>query len=496
MRFFEWISHMKQKTNASRVNRVASRRAKRLEQYLEAESHEWTDTIERYRKERDQKERQIDLDLHRERREGSNWLENREIRVSELVLEYDRALILARIDIRKRLALECPDLLADGELSKLEESMLRSVQASRRARRDDYESRANAVGVAVLRPQQEDAAAYGDLEALARRDVRQLALTRSLGRGHKGAGVTEQERTFIQQAILAAQKCVSELGRHSPKVGAVVVKDGKVLAIAHRGQDEQGEHAEFTALDKMLKDDILAGATVYTTLEPCTTRNHPKVSCAQRLIDRKVARVVIGMLDPNEKICGKGVRRLRKANIEVVMFPPDLMAQVEDQNREFERFILDADQKTVCDGRIYRHGWPNDKPTVAGIRNTAGKPLRDAAVRIRFIEEDGTEFTTARADWLVTRTHDRNGDEMTTNHKAGSITLEQDETQPFVLVMHGEDGSHYDSERNEIRPGKWKAHISLLSDDLKPLEGTIGFTVFPDNSLEWDSRNVQLTRKA
>jgi hypothetical protein len=85
---------------------------------------------------------------------------------------------------------------------------------------------------------------------------------------------------------------------------------------------------------------------------------------------------------------------------------------------------------------------------------------------------------------------------MTTNHKAGSITLEQDETQPFVLVMHGEDGSHYDSERNEIRPGKWKAHISLLSDDPKPLEGTIGFTVFPDNSLEWDSRNFQLSRKA
>jgi pyrimidine deaminase RibD-like protein len=496
MRFFEWVSQMAQKTNPSRVNRSASKRAKRLEQYLETESHEWTETIERHRKERDQKERQIDLDLHRERREGSNRLENREIRVSELVLEYDRTLILARIDIRKRLALECPDLLADGELSKLEESMLRSVQASRQARRDDYGRRANAAGVPVLRPQQRDAAAYVNLEALARREVRQLALARSLGRGRKRAGVTEQERNFIQQAILAAQKCVSEPGRQSPRVGAVVVKHGKVLAIAHRGQYEQGEHAEFTALDKMLKDDILAGATVYTTLEPCTTRNHPKVSCAQRLIDRKVARVVIGMLDPNEKICGKGLRRLRKANIEVVMFPPDLMAQVEDQNREFERFILDSDQRAACDGLIYRHAWPNDKPTVGGIRNTTGKPLRDAAVRIRFIEEDGTEFTTARADWLVTRTHDRNGDEMTTNHKAGSITLEPDETQPFVLVVHGEGGSHCDCECNEIMQGKWKAHISLLSDDPKPLEGTVGFTVFPDNSLEWDSRKFQLCRGA
>ena len=452
--------------------------------------------IERYRKERDQKERQIDLDLHRERREGGNWLENREIRVSEMVLEYDSALILARIEIRKRLALECPDLLADGELSKLEESMLRSVQASRQARRDDYERRANAAGVPLLKPRQWDAAAYGNLEALARRKIRQLALAHSLDRGQKQTGVTEQERTFIEQAILAAQECVSEPGRHSPRVGAVVAKQGKVLAVAHRGQYEHGEHAEFTALDKMLKDQILAGVTVYTTLEPCTTRTHPKVSCAQRLIDRKVARVVIGMLDPNEKICGRGFRKLRKANIEVVMFPPDLMAQVEDQNREFERSILDSGPIAACDGLIYRHAWPNDKPTVGGIRNNSGKALRNAAVRIRFIENDGTEFTTARADWLVTRTHDRNGDERTTNRKAGSITLEPDETQPFVLVVHGEDGSHCDCERNEIRPGKWKAYISLLSDDPKQLEGIIGFTVFPDNSLEWDSRKFQLRRDA
>ena len=159
--------------------------------------------------------------------------------------------------------------------------------------------------------------------------------------------MSDQDRTFILQAIAAAQKCVSEPGRHSPKVGAVVVRDGAVLGVAHRGQIEPGEHAEFTVLEKLLKEGILAGSTVYTTLEPCTTRNHPKVSCAQRLIDRKVARVVIGMLDPNEKICGKGVMRLRDASIETVMFPPDLMAQVEEQNRDFRRFIADADQKAA-----------------------------------------------------------------------------------------------------------------------------------------------------
>src|SRR5229473_1264878 len=120
--------------NLAQLNPLARKRAKRLEQYLEAESHEWTNTIERHRKERDEKEHQIDLDLHHEHREGSNWLENREIRMSEMALQFSRTLILARIDMRNRLGLECPDLLADGELAKLEESMLRSVGVSRQAR--------------------------------------------------------------------------------------------------------------------------------------------------------------------------------------------------------------------------------------------------------------------------------------------------------------------------------------------------------------------------
>src|SRR5947208_4355255 len=76
---------------------------------------------------------------------------------------------------------------------------------------------------------------------------------------------------------------------------AVVVKDGRVLSSAYPGE-APGNHAEFTALDKKLADQVVCGATIYTTLEPCTTRNHPKIPCVKRIIDRKVARVVVGML--------------------------------------------------------------------------------------------------------------------------------------------------------------------------------------------------------
>jgi pyrimidine deaminase RibD-like protein len=145
------------------------------------------------------------------------------------------------------------------------------------------------------------------------------------------------ELGFTELAIEEARKSVGEDGRAHPKVGAVVVVDGNVLASAHRGELGKGEHAEYTALEKKLPEVAVAGATVYTTLEPCTTRNHPKIPCARRLIERKVTRVVIGQLDPNTAICGKGERLLRDHGIVVDRFPDDLIVQLEELNRDFVR---------------------------------------------------------------------------------------------------------------------------------------------------------------
>ena len=154
--------------------------------------------------------------------------------------------------------------------------------------------------------------------------------------------LSEEDIRFMAQATGLARRCPNDQGRISPKVGAVLVKEGNIVAEAYRGELKEGEHAEYTMLERKVAGADLLGATVYTTLEPCTARNPPKQPCSRRLIERGVARVVVGMLDPDPRISGAGVEQLRLVGIEVDLAGPEQLADLYDLNAQWTAQYTDS----------------------------------------------------------------------------------------------------------------------------------------------------------
>ena len=115
-----------------------------------------------------------------------------------------------------------------------------------------------------------------------------------------------------QAARLAAR--ARPLSRPNPAVGAVIVNDGVPVG---RGWTQPGgrPHAEAMALDEAREK--ARGATAYVTLEPCAHDSARGPACANLLIEAGVARVVIGVGDPDPRTADKGIAKLRAAGIEV-----------------------------------------------------------------------------------------------------------------------------------------------------------------------------------
>lgn len=133
--------------------------------------------------------------------------------------------------------------------------------------------------------------------------------------------------------IAEASKVESDHSGPAPKVGAVLALNGEIVGEAYRGQTGPGDHAEF-ALFRSVGDTDVAGSTLYTTLEPCSARPTHR-PCAQHVIDRGVAKVFIGVYDPNPKIYRAGWKLLDDAGVELRDFSPDLRERIKKANATF-----------------------------------------------------------------------------------------------------------------------------------------------------------------
>jgi diaminohydroxyphosphoribosylaminopyrimidine deaminase/5-amino-6-(5-phosphoribosylamino)uracil reductase len=136
-------------------------------------------------------------------------------------------------------------------------------------------------------------------------------------------------KAYMQIALDEAKKGMS-FTSPNPMVGAVIVKDGKIISKGHHRAYGEA-HAEVNAIANA--QTSVEGATMYVTLEPCS--HYGKTPpCSLALVQSKLKRVVVATLDPNPLVSGKGVKFLEENGIEVIS------GVLEDQSKELNEVFL------------------------------------------------------------------------------------------------------------------------------------------------------------
>lgn len=141
------------------------------------------------------------------------------------------------------------------------------------------------------------------------------------------------DELYMKRALRLARRGEAWVSPN-PMVGAVIVKGNRVIGEGYH-RKFGGDHAEIDAIRHA--SESIEGSTIYVTLEPCV--HYGKTPpCADRLIAAKPARVVIGTLDPNPLVSGKGIEILKRHNIKTTVGV--LEGPCKGINERFSKFIL------------------------------------------------------------------------------------------------------------------------------------------------------------
>lgn len=170
------------------------------------------------------------------------------------------------------------------------------------------------------------------------------------------------DETYMKRALELAQKGLGHVAPN-PMVGCVIVLGEKIISEGFH--QKYGEaHAEVNAIKNLPENFDLSGCALYVNLEPCS--HHGKTPpCADLIVSKKFKKVIIGSLDPNPLVAGKGIQKIKAAGIEVVT------GVLEKECRELnKRFFIFQEKKRpyiilkwaqTADGFISKDPLPKNK---------------------------------------------------------------------------------------------------------------------------------------
>jgi len=159
----------------------------------------------------------------------------------------------------------------------------------------------------------------------------------------------KEPRFYMKLAIEIMKKSVDELHKNapSPRVGAVLVFPDGTYETAYRGEFREGDHAEYTLLDKKFRTKDLSDCWLFATLEPCgpKARKFSKSCCAERIGNARIKKVWYGVQELNSK--AKGGKKLleEEFKVEVLPFDKDLHKEILDFNKDFNDWVEDENRR-------------------------------------------------------------------------------------------------------------------------------------------------------
>ena len=215
----------------------------------------------------------------------------------------------------------------------------------------------------------------------------------------------ESDEKFMKLALSLAEKGRGYVNPN-PLVGAVIVKDGKVIGEGYHTAFGKS-HAEIEAINSATED--IKGATMYVTLEPCCHQGKTP-PCTEAIIKNQLARVVVATTDPNPLVSGSGIEKLKQSNIEITVGVLEEMAKI--QNEVFIHYMTTNLPFTILkyamslDGKIACHTgdskWITSeksrtdvhrlRSSVSAVVTGIGTILSDdASLNVRLIDSKGKE---------------------------------------------------------------------------------------------------------
>lgn len=284
------------------------------------------------------------------------------------------------------------------------------------------------------------------------------------------------DKELMQKAIDVMNKSVNEPrpdGKVPPKVGAVLLFPDGSIETAFRGELREGDHAEFTLLERKLSNKNLEGCVLFTTLEPCVERNPPKLPCCRRTTNARIKKVFVGIEDRDPTVDGKGIKHLENNGVEVKMFDREFQRIIEQENKDFLKQALE--RKTEKEEEEENLRSPIENP----IPNYDQSKFSNRALQ-KFIDKANLKFKVTDESFL----------EYLADFGAMEWDINKKQYVPtgFGILLFG------NNPRAKFKNAVLKAHVTYGNEKIEPKDFDEALVLLPDQIEDWLKKVLPLAK--